>query len=561
MSSFEGLVDAEILKKFKTELFGIIVQSTTGEANVVVRGVPERGCLFDGFAAILELNTRFNPHTPTRILQFLTVVVSPPPIKDIRFLAMAIETWEAKRHKLKNEFQEEFSDAVQVAILVSMLPKDLQDVIFQMGHGEKLKYLEVRDKVMGIANHRSAMSTPTPMDIGSVPVQGVEVEQWGEYFEEEQFEVSVDAVQGKCFRCGGWGHMARNCATPMDGKGGDSQGKGGNFGKGGNSYGKGGNHYSKGGNYGKGGNDYSKGGNYGKGGNDYTKGGIFKGGHKGGGKGGKGYQGTCFNCGKVGHKAWECKDDKSVNGVESEEVFKEIGGIWMIGCVGQTKKNTEEKLKINNMFNALEDNNDDDEVKDELDVLEDDDGDDEDAHPEAEVEVAGVCMKKANFTKTFKATSFPPISHQKKKAICNVGDGRGKTFITVDSAAEESVCPKAWGDHFGTEDVRPGEEMRLVNANGGKIAHYGSRRVAFKPRDGNKCIGLDFEVTDVKKPLVAVFRICEKGNLVQFGPKDEDNFVKNIKTQEKIMMKKEGNSYVMEVDMLKDCPFQGRVRA
>ena len=142
-----------------------------------------------------------------------------------------------------------------------------------------------------------------------------------------------------------------------------------------------------------------------------------------------------------------------------------------------------------------------------------------------------------------------------------MGDGRGKTFTTVDSAAEESVCPKAWGDHFGTEDVRPGEEMRLVNANGGKIAHYGSRRVAFKPRDGNKCIGLDFEVTDVKKPLVAVFRICEKGNLVQFGPKDEDNFVKKNKTQEKIMMKKEGNSYVMEVDMLKDCPFQGRVRA
>ena len=43
LSSFEGRINAEILKKFKTELFGIIFQSTTGEANVVVRGVPERG--------------------------------------------------------------------------------------------------------------------------------------------------------------------------------------------------------------------------------------------------------------------------------------------------------------------------------------------------------------------------------------------------------------------------------------------------------------------------------------------------------------------------------------
>ena len=60
----------------------------------------------------------------------------------------------------------------------------------------------------------------------------------------------------------------------------------------------------------------------------------------------------------------------------------------------------------------------------------------------------------------------------KKKAICSVGDGRGKTKITVDSAAEESVCPKVWGEHFGTEEVKPGEEIRLVSANGGKITHY-----------------------------------------------------------------------------------------
>ena len=35
-------------------------------------------------------------------------------------------------------------------------------------------------------------------------------------------------------------------------------------------------------------------------------------------------------------------------------------------------------------------------------------------------------------------------------------------------------------------------------------------------------MSLGFQVADVKKPLVSVRRITEKGNLVQFGPKPED---------------------------------------
>ena len=36
-------------------------------------------------------------------------------------------------------------------------------------------------------------------------------------------------------------------------------------------------------------------------------------------------------------------------------------------------------------------------------------------------------------------------------------------------------------------------------------------------------MNLRFEVADVKKPLIAVKRICEKGNLVSFGPKEGIN--------------------------------------
>ena len=53
--------------------------------------------------------------------------------------------------------------------------------------------------------------------------------------------------------------------------------------------------------------------------------------------------------------------------------------------------------------------------------------------------------------------------------------GGGKTQITVDSGAEESVCPKEWGKQFGTQEV--GKPRNFKNANGTVIAHYGERKV------------------------------------------------------------------------------------
>ena len=60
------------------------------------------------------------------------------------------------------------------------------------------------------------------------------------------------------------------------------------------------------------------------------------------------------------------------------------------------------------------------------------------------------------------------------------GDGEAMYVaeITVDSGAEESVCPVDWGREFGTKAAA--EKMRLVNAGGGTIRHVGSRRVTFK---------------------------------------------------------------------------------
>ena len=55
----------------------------------------------------------------------------------------------------------------------------------------------------------------------------------------------------------------------------------------------------------------------------------------------------------------------------------------------------------------------------------------------------------------------------------------GSEMITIDSGAEESVCPLSWGESLGLKPVQVGQEMNMINARGGKIQHYGSRQVQF----------------------------------------------------------------------------------
>ncbi len=52
------------------------------------------------------------------------------------------------------------------------------------------------------------------------------------------------------------------------------------------------------------------------------------------------------------------------------------------------------------------------------------------------------------------------------------------------------------------------------------MGHWGSRGVNFKA-DESGMMGLEFQVSDVAKPLAAVCRIAEKGNKVRFGPEAE----------------------------------------
>ena len=72
--------------------------------------------------------------------------------------------------RLESEFSEVVSEAMKVAILIQILPKEMQDMVFQMGSlvmggGEKVDYKEIRDKVMSVAGNRAEQRRPKENEV------------------------------------------------------------------------------------------------------------------------------------------------------------------------------------------------------------------------------------------------------------------------------------------------------------------------------------------------------------------------------------------------------------
>ena len=140
---------------------------------------------------------------------------------------------------------------------------------------------------------------------------------------------------------------------------------------------------------------------------------------------------------------------------------------------------------------------------------------------------------------------------EKVHVVNSVGEGKdwaslGVGDIIVDSAADESCWPVGEGDAYPTKAAS--RKMLLRTANGGDMEHYGEKEVIFKYEGGEMAdpVGLRFQVTDVRKPLLAVRRLVEKGNKVVLAGGDGESYIMNQVTGVKIPIKKKGGSFVIE---------------
>lgn len=267
------------------------------------------------------MTSSLNPRTLASGIKAISSVLSPGKIHQATKADNEIEQWEDRMVKLSSEYGQELSAKMKVAVLYSMLPKDLQERVIDEcavnwdetpEHVAGALFTKVKGQIKNIAKSRREMSGPKPMEVDAV-TSWEEWSGWGEHNHEskdehgEKTEESEEAYvqfigkggkkgggkgfQGKCYSCGEFGHSQWDC---WKGKGkGKGYGKDGDYGKG----------YDKG--YGKG---YGKDGVYGKG--------YDKGNGKGYGKGGM--PRACFGCGSTEHLMRDCPRNTKIQSVEDE---------------------------------------------------------------------------------------------------------------------------------------------------------------------------------------------------------------------------------------------------
>jgi len=146
--------------------------------------------------------------------------------------------------------------------------------------------------------------------------------------------------------------------------------------------------------------------------------------------------------------------------------------------------------------------------------------------------------------------------------VCAVGNkdelvDLGVGDIVVDSAADESCWPVGHGDAFPTK--KSSRVLRLRTANGADMTRYGEKEITFKYKGGEnrEAVGIKFQVTDVKKPLLAVRRLVERGCVVTMAEGEGESFISHKESKMKIPIVKKGGSLVIEARFVKKVMAEG----
>ena len=99
------------------------------------------------------------------------------------------------------------------------------------------------------------------------------------------------------------------------------------------------------------------------------------------------------------------------------------------------------------------------------------------AHVEAEVVDAGWKVREGPRTMASNKEGHQGGADHQRGAVKSTFRPEGAGEITVDSAAEESVCPKIW--RMACPSREPARRLKFMNASDESINHYGEKEANF----------------------------------------------------------------------------------
>ena len=549
-----GLDDLDEMEcgRLSKELYRALHMATGDEARLIVKSVDES----DGFMAWARLSAKYSQKTLSRVMRLQQECMYPKVAK-VEELVGAVLAWEGKWKRMEKEQEKEIKiPAVwKMSALLKLCPREITDMVELRWDEIGEEYERLKDRVIGWATTKAERKGgPVPMDVGEIGDDYYEDEN-GDWWEIDNVYPAV-----KCYNCGKNGHIAREC--PLKGKGKGGGGKGAEKGKG------------KGGGKGA---EKGKGKGPGKGGPG--KGGALKG-------KGKGYQGTCWWCGKVGHKQNECTAwVQDVEDNPDETPIEDCGGLWSVVAgvdeergdgpgredegLSQSRRSfgssqrgfgvpqrregplrfwsskravesppglsgrwRQTRVETKNRFGALCEECEVDAVEEEPDVLQ--------AEEWPEIRDA---MKIPSRKVRGKMKKMHVGAIEEVNEVEEVTEVDEVVEVTVDSGAARSVWPnKKKG--VRRKEIQ-GAKPKLVAANGTNIEVRGEALLEFDVK-GRKC-DMKFLDADVKKPLAAVSAMTDAGNTVVFSGK-WGSYIENDQTGERIPLEKRGGTYVMVLE-------------
>ena len=125
--------------------------------------------------------------------------------------------------------------------------------------------------------------------------------------------------------------------------------------------------------------------------------------------------------------------------------------------------------------------------------------------------------------------------------------GDQELTLTIDSGASENVIGSGMAPGVPVVESEGSKAgVMYVTANGDKMQNKGQQHIYATTQEGQKC-RLNMQVTDVKKPLMSVARICDAGHVVTFMA--DGGTIRNLKTGQRTTFDRVDNVYRLKVGL------------